>query len=83
MSVKNLILIKIVRICLKVVKNLILIKIVRICLKVVKNLILIKIVKKKNIRNCFCNYSNLSNNSSRVGAPMNASELLIAIAGTA
>ena len=53
MSVKNLILIKIVRICLKVVKNLILIKIVRICLKVVKNLILIKIVKKKNIRKLF------------------------------
>ncbi len=35
------------------VKNLILIKIVRICLKVVKNLILIKIVKKKNIRKLF------------------------------
>ena len=35
------------------VKNLILIKIERICLKVVKNLILIKIVKKKNIRKLF------------------------------
>ena len=44
---------------------------------------LINSKKRKILENCFCNYSNLSNNSSRVGAPINANELLIAIAGTA